>query len=662
MAGIFRYEPGHVGRDLGSVADTGSPTAATGSRGTAGLSTKARGETHGLRDGRLAINGILWLSVVLYTFPAFASPLPRSTSPMKIASVRLRGFRNFKDAFINLADKSLIIGYNDVGKTNFIYALRLLLDRTLAESALEPIDSDFYVYERTDVLSIELHLTDVSEDCLLSQFREYIRDEEDLFLVYEAERDLATGKKSYTVKAGPIDALEKLPSRTYLKHLNLRVVEGKRDLSRFIRKERRALLEDAKKSRTDDQKDSDSQVLREIEAHLQEVNAAITKLNYVGSATDTLNNELSKLSYRYENQRLVFGTTTANPSGFVEDLELVSRVDERTIGAGGDGRHNQIQLALWTARNQIARGSATDPDEVSVYCIEEPEAHLHPHQQRKLASYLSQSLTSQVILTSHSPQIAAEFAPSSLIRLYDHERSTVAAAAGCSDLIRAEVINFGYRMSILPAEAFFASAVLLVEGPSELLFYRAVARALGIDLDRLNISVISVDGIGFDVYCRLLSALSIPFAIRTDNDVFRVPKSDGFRFAGILRGVEIAKNYRRTFNADMVENLDLLTGFQDPNQLPEQIQTAAAAARATLAQHGIFIADKDLEHDLYAAHSAAVLEYTGEESAQGAIECMRSAKANFMFEFLQTYTSSLSALAHSNLIAPLAYCQRLIWG
>src|SRR5690349_18302178 len=127
---------------------------------------------------------------------------------MRIASARLRGFRNFKDAFINLADKSLIIGYNDVGKTNLIYALRLLLDRTLPESALEPVDSDFYVYERTDVLSIELHLTDVVEDCLRSHFREYIRDEGNLFLVYEAERDTATGKKRYAVKAGPADALE----------------------------------------------------------------------------------------------------------------------------------------------------------------------------------------------------------------------------------------------------------------------------------------------------------------------------------------------------------------------------------------------------------------------------------------------------------------------
>ena len=61
----------------------------------------------------------------------------------------------------------------------------------------------------------------------------------------------------------------------------------------------------------------------------------------------------------------------------------------------------------------------------------------------------------------------------------------------------------GYRMSILPAEAFFASAVLLVEGPSEMLFYNVLAEKIGVDLDALNISILSVDGIQFDVYIKI---------------------------------------------------------------------------------------------------------------------------------------------------------------
>ncbi|MGL5218225.1 MAG: AAA family ATPase [Plesiomonas shigelloides] len=51
---------------------------------------------------------------------------------MKIDYVELRQYRNFANARINLAKNSLVIGSNDVGKTNMIHALRLLLDKSLS--------------------------------------------------------------------------------------------------------------------------------------------------------------------------------------------------------------------------------------------------------------------------------------------------------------------------------------------------------------------------------------------------------------------------------------------------------------------------------------------------------------------------------------------------
>ena len=84
---------------------------------------------------------------------------------------------------------------------------------------------------------------------------------------------------------------------------------------------------------------------------------------------------------------------------------------------GGEGRKNQAFIALWSALNQISVEDG-QPDEVSIFCIEEPESHLHPHQQRKLAEYLINILQTQVILTSHSPYIASEFHPNSIMRLH----------------------------------------------------------------------------------------------------------------------------------------------------------------------------------------------------------------------------------------------------
>lgn len=49
---------------------------------------------------------------------------------MILSSIKLKGFRNFKNAKINFSKKALIIGANDVGKTNLLWAIRLLLDRS----------------------------------------------------------------------------------------------------------------------------------------------------------------------------------------------------------------------------------------------------------------------------------------------------------------------------------------------------------------------------------------------------------------------------------------------------------------------------------------------------------------------------------------------------
>lgn len=81
-------------------------------------------------------------------------------------------------------------------------------------------------------------------------------------------------------------------------------------------------------------------------------------------------------------------------------------------------------------------------------------------------------------------------------------------------------------MSIIPAEAFFANVVFLVEGPSEVIFYTELAKALNIDLDYYNISILSVDGIQFEVYGKILTALNINWVVRTDNDASKVPHKD----------------------------------------------------------------------------------------------------------------------------------------
>ncbi|MBT2291539.1 AAA family ATPase [Paenibacillus albidus] len=48
---------------------------------------------------------------------------------MKLVSLKIENFRNFKKAEVNLTNQNVIFGMNDVGKTNFMFSLRFLLGR-----------------------------------------------------------------------------------------------------------------------------------------------------------------------------------------------------------------------------------------------------------------------------------------------------------------------------------------------------------------------------------------------------------------------------------------------------------------------------------------------------------------------------------------------------
>ena len=73
--------------------------------------------------------------------------------------------------------------------------------------------------------------------------------------------------------------------------------------------------------------------------------------------------------------------------------------------------------------------------------------------------------------------------------------------------------------SLEHAEAFFAQAILLVEGPTEMEAFPIFSRACGIDFDALNISVVSANGKGnLDALYQLYEGHGIPVFLVFDND------------------------------------------------------------------------------------------------------------------------------------------------
>lgn len=565
---------------------------------------------------------------------------------MRIDYVELKQYRNFADAHINLAKNSLVIGSNDVGKTNMIHALRLLLDKSLSDADIEPSARDFHCAQdgtQADSFSIRIAFSEVTQDAVLSQLKGLVSATGHFFLEFCAYR----ADYSYEIAAGhDLAAMEVIPSRFYLKYLHLKYIHSQRDLMRYIRSEKRHLLRLAQESRNQVQADADAKQLQALGELLESVNAGVKNLHYVAEATKDLNNELKALSHHHAGYNVSLDTGAIDIQQFIEQLELGASTNGSRVMLGGDGRNNQILLALWKAKSVLEHDQDS---EVVIYCVEEPEAHLHPHQQRKLASYLISALPGQTIVTSHSPQIAASYRPNSVVRLLRDNGASRAASQGCSDCIDSAWTGLGYRMSILPAEAFFASAVMLVEGPSEMLFYAALARAHGFDLDQCNVSLLSVDGVSFEVYKRVLNALEIPWSMRTDNDISNIligPQSSQVvcrQVAGINRALSLA-------------------GLPPQSHRPVPYDQAASladgnwqAVSAAVAPLGIFLSQIDLEHDIATELPTLLTGFNGHALPQ-AIAYLQGKKAIRMQQFVEHCGASLRAPPGGHLLKPLLHC------
>lgn len=581
---------------------------------------------------------------------------------MLLKKLYIKGFRNFREVSVNFNEHSLMIGANDVGKTNLIYALRLLLDRSFSDYDYELAESDFFAYEDTHAIVIRAYIDSITEDCVIARLPGKISNDGKLVLQYTAT--INNGKVEYQFFCGKSDSeedLKEIDSPFYRKYLNLKYISSRREFWSYINKTKKELLLQAKGSRTEEVVKADDVLYDEIEQKLQEVDAKIPQLSYVKNATSHLNEELDKLSIHNREQQIVFDTASTDVDRVIQNVSVTSKYGDKKMIIGGEGRVNQIYLSLWASQNQHTETS----NEVSIICVEEPEAYLHPHQQRELAAYLGRTLQGQVILTSHSPYIVSEFTPNSIIRLYkQNTHDTSVASNGCSEIIAEGIDDFGYRMSVIPAEAFFSDCVILVEGPSEMVFYKTLAKQIGIELDRLNISVLSVDGVSFPTYMKILNAMHIYWISRTDNDIMKVPRKEEYRYAGIERSISFYLDFCQNEDAD-VKVIDSERGylrFADKNNIPQKSKNAAKKIIELLTEQGVLLAKQGLEEDLYNSPIQDDLkEFYGKElSRDEIIAKMKDRKAINMYEFLKKKKSCLVKLKDDPLALPLIKAKKYI--
>ncbi|MDD1505957.1 AAA family ATPase, partial [Lysinibacillus sp. CNPSo 3705] len=137
---------------------------------------------------------------------------------MEFKSIEIKHFRGFEHINVDLTNQNVIFGLNDIGKSNFLAAIRFVLDREVRKNRL--LESDFYMRDTSEDVEITLCLGiedfETSDDSkLLVSRMKGARDSSELNRIYiklvskyEVENEYG-GTTLYW--GNKLDSLEEIP-------------------------------------------------------------------------------------------------------------------------------------------------------------------------------------------------------------------------------------------------------------------------------------------------------------------------------------------------------------------------------------------------------------------------------------------------------------------
>lgn len=463
---------------------------------------------------------------------------------MYISEIYASGFRCFGPAAplqLNLSPGlNILVGPNDAGKSAIVDAVRYVL-WTRGDDYIRPDEYDFYVDSdgaRSRDFVVRCTFDDLSAD-EETRFLEWCTNEKGTLRLHVCVRGVRRDGRgggnivSSQHRSGAdgeglaLDGeLREYLKATYLKPL--------RDAEREMRAGRRSRISrilGAMPSMGHQSRPAAPGADATLHDTLAEADGAIRNNAAVGNIARSVNTDfLEKLSF--VDDRLVATLDLGAGGSFDQILERFELYLNPKAGVERVQRGLGYNNLLFMAAELLLLQS--HPDQVPFLLIEEPEAHLHPQHQTLFMEVLSARAATpatergethqqvQVLLTTHSPQLASGAELETMTMIVDHRTFPLGRAH-----TRLDVDDYEFLRRFLDAtkaNLFFARALIVVEGDGEHLLLPAIAEKLGRPLSRHGVSIVNVGHRGLFRYSRILqrnagNAIAIPVALIPDRDI-----------------------------------------------------------------------------------------------------------------------------------------------
>ena len=550
---------------------------------------------------------------------------------MEFKSITIKNFRNFEDVDISLSNKNIFFGMNDVGKTNFLYAMRFVFDKDVRKRDL--IESDYNNKNTTVPIEITVKLDIQDTDCIDNQkLRAKLKGaltskEQEVYIKLKADFD---NQEMIGIPilywGGNPEKLQKMKTRGYLFELdyvfNVFYIDAYVDLYALFRKNIKTLI--------NNDASTDSEVLDQIQDTVDKLNCHISELSGIRRFEDTITTEYSK--YRDENISIAVKSEVA-VKGLYSNIIPYIRENEgaNLYPTSGEGRK---KLLTYTLYDLISKDSAEE--KINMFLIEEPENHLHKSMQIALSQIIfADNSYKYLFATTHSPFVLYEMDEVNLVRVYNENKIN---SASVFYSVPEKYRDNKKLLNRNLAEAIFADKVLLVEGLSEVVLFEKVLSCINPFFEANGVYILSVNGIGFRNYFEILDSLNIVNFIRTDNDLRK--NSDDGKYS--VLGFSRCNSYISEDNCYLPTERILSNTvdarrklYEDNLELIQEISS----------KYNIFLARCDLENDLDEFFHEKLVRYLNTKEP---VQYLQRSKQFNMVELTQLLTKTDCETIYNN--------------
>ena len=290
--------------------------------------------------------------------------------------------------------------------------------------------------------------------------------------------------------------------------------------------------------------------------------------------SDNIVNEISNLNKSIQNEEIVNQIQTEiNEKGdfteLFEDLKfkVSPNIKEENIYKslnvvafdGDDNEYDNIGDGKNKIFSMILKSKIYNDSKQKIFIIEEPENHLYVLLQKVYISALLKMNPSQLIITTHSPYTIDLEKTNQIIKVAYNPIKRERKIYYFDEINNEDFKNFGYLINVEVAEMLYYNNVLLIEGDSEKYFYSLLMskdNEFCNEINKKRFGICAVDGIAFKTIKELLEKLGINVFIKTDNDIFKVPRREEYRYAGLERCIQF-------LNDDAKEKLKKLLNVEE---------------------------------------------------------------------------------------------------